>query len=73
MPNKLSWFDRLVVGFLNWLCGTDYQPRPEKYEVAEMIDRYLVEQDKYEDGKVIRIKYNGRSYYIVRSTYEQYR
>lgn len=58
---------------MNALCGTDYQRRPTKDEIADLIDRRLGSVGRGEDGCIIRHARNGYRYYITRSQDERKR
>jgi hypothetical protein len=65
--------DELVEKVRNALCGTRYQGRPSKDEIADLIDRRLGSDGRGEDGNIIRHSRNGYRYYITRSYDERKR
>jgi hypothetical protein len=66
---KESMFPMLLDSIIEWCFNRNRnrRPRPTKPEIADVIDAYLVDSNRYEDGAIIRIKANGYNYYITRS------
>jgi hypothetical protein len=68
-----KFMDRLDA-FLIWWFNRNRNRRPDKQEIADIIDQYLQDERGTAEGHIVRIKrVNGYNYYITRSTDRGYR